>query len=770
MGGTMNEAKTVSEWIDVKNNPNRNQTPRMKKALLAVTILAGIVSGAQAGLVLSEDFTYPDGGLITNSTWIANSGTANTLLVSNNTLIATTSRAEDGYHFLTGKPYMTNGPVTALFSSYTLKCIGLPTSAGTYFSHFGGSNAFTVSLATMTGHRARVNSATTNAIAGADVAASGKFCLYLLNGNDAISVTNQWPTPLDTNVTYTVVTRYVLSNAFSTIWINPTAQSDPSITDTNVLPYDIGSNGLPTNGPINISAYNFRQASGEGTMLIDNLKVGTVFADVAGLNTSPAISSISDQSIPANSNTAALPFTVSDAETPASSLTVTATSGNTTLVPNSPLNLALGGSGTNRTITVTPATGQQGSALITVNVSDSVNISSTTFTVTVGAPTISAIADVTAVSNTAIPTITFTVTDTESDPITFGKASSNPTLIPTSGISISGSGPTYNLTLTPTLNQIGVSVITITANDGFNSSQTTFRLTVRPLIGLLFDEDFLYTTYDIPNALYDASGGGSGEHWSGFPAWNHVSGPLYEIQVTNGWAYLVHTNNEDLGAGLTNAPYYGSNGVVLYTSFPVDFSLLPSPGGDYFLHLKESKADTINFRGKIFARTTGAAPGQFRLGIANQANSPVMLPLDLSTNTTNTVVMRYNAGTGESVLWVNPVNEQSSSATAQDSPGQSTIGGLALRQPGSAIGDIVIGRIKIGTSFTDVVTVVPPPTPETLHFQVVGTNMVLNWTSPQFKVSTATNLLGPWTTITGSTSPYTNGISGTAMFFRLIYP
>ena len=66
--------------------------------------------------------------------------------------------------------------------------------------------------------------------------------------------------------------------------------------------------------------------------------------------------------------TAALGFTVGDAETPAASLTVTATSSNPTLVPIA--NIVFGGTGATRTVTVTPAPNQSGTATITLTVTD----------------------------------------------------------------------------------------------------------------------------------------------------------------------------------------------------------------------------------------------------------------------------------------------------------------------------------------------------------------------------------------------------------------
>src|SRR5439155_6940544 len=76
-----------------------------------------------------------------------------------------------------------------------------------------------------------------------------------------------------------------------------------------------------------------------------------------------------------------LSCTVRDVETPAGSLTVSGSSPNPTLVPNA--NIVFGGSGANRTVTVTPAAGQNGTATITVTVSDGSLTASDTFVLTV---------------------------------------------------------------------------------------------------------------------------------------------------------------------------------------------------------------------------------------------------------------------------------------------------------------------------------------------------------------------------------------------------
>ncbi|MDQ6788078.1 MAG: putative Ig domain-containing protein [Acidobacteriota bacterium] len=105
------------------------------------------------------------------------------------------------------------------------------------------------------------------------------------------------------------------------------------------------------------------------------------------INNPPTISDITDRTINSNASTGAISFTVGDAETPASNLVVTATSSNTTLVPNAPSNITLGGSGANRTIAVTPALNQSGTATISVTVTDANGGSTTdTFLLTVIAP------------------------------------------------------------------------------------------------------------------------------------------------------------------------------------------------------------------------------------------------------------------------------------------------------------------------------------------------------------------------------------------------
>ncbi|MEJ5988661.1 cadherin-like domain-containing protein [Ramlibacter sp. PS3R-8] len=98
-------------------------------------------------------------------------------------------------------------------------------------------------------------------------------------------------------------------------------------------------------------------------------------------NAAPTISVIADQTTPEDTPAAVINFTVGDAETAAAALVVTVTSGNAAVLASA--GMVLGGSGANRTLTLTPVTNGRGLATVTVTVSDGSRSSSTTFTLTV---------------------------------------------------------------------------------------------------------------------------------------------------------------------------------------------------------------------------------------------------------------------------------------------------------------------------------------------------------------------------------------------------
>lgn len=118
------------------------------------------------------------------------------------------------------------------------------------------------------------------------------------------------------------------------------------------------------------------------TVTAGNLTTSDTFVlTVTAVNDAPTISNVADQSTAKNTSTAVIPFTIGDIDTAIGSLTVTPTSSNTTLVPHA--NVVLVGSGANRTVTITPAANQSGTATITLTVNDGSRTATDTFVLTV---------------------------------------------------------------------------------------------------------------------------------------------------------------------------------------------------------------------------------------------------------------------------------------------------------------------------------------------------------------------------------------------------
>jgi hypothetical protein len=82
----------------------------------------------------------------------------------------------------------------------------------------------------------------------------------------------------------------------------------------------------------------------------------------------PTIAGLADQSLPQDTATPTLNFTVSDADSGANSVTVSALSSDAAIIPAE--GIVLGGSGANRTLQITPAPEVFGNAMITLSATD----------------------------------------------------------------------------------------------------------------------------------------------------------------------------------------------------------------------------------------------------------------------------------------------------------------------------------------------------------------------------------------------------------------
>jgi hypothetical protein len=381
------------------------------------------------------------------------------------------------------------------------------------------------------------------------------------------------------------------------------------------------------------------------------------------------------------------------------------------LLPNA--NILLSGSGADRTVTVTPANGEQGIAVVTLTVTDGGGASSsTTFTVFVGFPSISSIARQIIATNTSTAAIPFMIGDdvTAADDLTLSVSSFDTNLIPVANIIFGGSGSNRTVTITPTADKAGFSTITIVVSDaGGLKATNTFTVTVRPLLGLLISEPFSYAD---DTAIADGS-----------TPWISHSGTFGQTKVTGGKLLLTSTNSEDFNREFFPLFFPSTNGVVLYSSYKVRFFQRPSTGGDYFAHYKDDTA--AGFRAKVFAASAGSESNSLRFGITHNLSTittNLLHPTAIETNTEHTIVTRYDTGTGACALWVDPSAETDTSVSAPDNAGSITVFSFAFRQPTGAIGTFTVDDLKIGACYEDVAEV-----RYSLTVEVSGNDVKVRW-------------------------------------------
>jgi hypothetical protein len=256
---------------------------KLKRILLAALLTAGLATSTKATTIFTDNFDgYADGILPTqpttpSATWTNHSG-AGGIPVSSGKLYDGQTFNSDISAFVSGHPYVPISPSASatniFYATFTVNFQALPTgSGGYYFFHFKDDGT--------ANFRARV-------FAFTNTAGSGSFRLGIANGAGTASATNT--TDLSPGTTYIVVVRYFnTTNTFaapiSTLWINPTSETDPSVTATD------------STTPISVTTIAVRQpgstttpTAGAATVAIDDLVVGTTFPDVvSGSLNSPTV-------------------------------------------------------------------------------------------------------------------------------------------------------------------------------------------------------------------------------------------------------------------------------------------------------------------------------------------------------------------------------------------------------------------------------------------------------------------------------------------------
>ncbi|MEI2722803.1 MAG: LamG-like jellyroll fold domain-containing protein [Verrucomicrobiota bacterium] len=210
----------------------------------------------------------------------------------------------------------------------------------------------------------------------------------------------------------------------------------------------------------------------------------------------PTISAISDQ-LTAEEQPLQVVFQVSDIETAAADLVVTAQSGNLTVVPVA--NLVLGGTGTNRTLTITPATNHVGTNIqITLVVSDGQFAAQTQFRLTVtnvnDAPVIADLPAVLVLSRSTNADVNFTVGDVDSPvaALTVAVWSENPGIAAV--IATNGAGVARSLKLQSS-GSSAATAVTVVVSDGLAWTTNQFAVTVNNPPGLALATNGVWKTF-----------------------------------------------------------------------------------------------------------------------------------------------------------------------------------------------------------------------------------------------------------------------------------
>ncbi len=301
---------------------------------------------------------------------------------------------------------------------------------------------------------------------------------------------------------------------------------------------------------------------------------------------------------------------------------------------------------------------------------------------------------------------------------TYSGSSGNNTIVPSANIVISTNSPANAtnpiVTITPASNQLGVAVVSVTINDNNTSepksSTASFPLMVRPNTNILTLDFF---NYDNSGSLDTVSGG----------FWQHLSGVFNQVQVSSspsGGSVTIDTagNTENIQTSLLSGPYStnaASKVTQLYYSFVVNLQNvfnMPNSNGTYVAMFNDGSGNTANVEDLFVVGTNGAAPGLYRVGIADNVGATVasahMVPIDLVPGSNYVIVTSLTLSNGVSTLWINPTNQSSPSVTQARDAGTIVynISDFELRSSGNESGNIAgavtFSGIKVGTAFNSV--------------------------------------------------------------------
>ena len=255
---------------------------------------------------------------------------------------------------------------------------------------------------------------------------------------------------------------------------------------------DAGNNALVASPPFSGPPFTDQRGAGFARIVDGPDADNTDTVDIGAYEAQVSVADIADQAINEDGSLS-LPFNVGGA---ASITSVTATSSNTTLVPNNPANISISGSGSSRTLHISPVANASGTSTITVTVngSNSQAMADTLLLIVNpvnDAPSFTKGPDQTVNENSGAQTINNWASNISAGPANEAGQSVSFMVTNNSNAALFAVGPaissTGTLTYTPAAGVSGTAVITIalkdnggTANGGQDTSATqTFNIIVR---------------------------------------------------------------------------------------------------------------------------------------------------------------------------------------------------------------------------------------------------------------------------------------------------
>ena len=327
-----------------------------------------------------------------------------------------------------------------------------------------------------------------------DVPSFTKGANQTVNEDAGAQTVTPWATAISTGPGERV--RPDASTSSSATTTTRCSRRQPAVSPSGTLTY---TSAPDANGSATVTV-RIHDDGGTANGGVDTSAAQTFTITVTAVNDEPTLNAIADRSVneDAAEQTVALAGIGSGAANESQTLTVTASSSNTALIPD-PTVVYTSPDATG-SLKYTPVADQHGTATITVTVTDDGGTANggddsktRTFTITVGSvndqPTLNAIADETVNEDAAEQTVALggigSGAANESQTLTVTASSSNTALIPNPTVVYTSPNAGGSLKYTPVADQNGTATITVTvkdsggtANGGVDTRTRSFTITV----------------------------------------------------------------------------------------------------------------------------------------------------------------------------------------------------------------------------------------------------------------------------------------------------